>query len=57
MTVTGGSSPDVLYAVVSPLMTNFQCNLDYGGEITDSMLCAGIRGVGGVDACQVNMTT
>ena len=35
-----------------PAVTNADCDSDYGGGITDSMICAGFRGVGGKDACQ-----
>ena len=35
-----------------PAITNADCYSDYGGQITDSMICAGYRGVGGKDACQ-----
>merc|ERR1711956_17065 len=35
-----------------PAITNAACNNDYGGSITDSMICAGYPGVGGKDACQ-----
>ena len=35
-----------------PVITNADCDSDYNGEITDSMICAGYRGVGGKDACQ-----
>ena len=48
-----GSTPDVLHGVVVPMISNSACNSDYGGGITNSMICAGARGVGGVDACQV----
>lgn len=53
LSVFVGASPQVLHAVSVPLITNAQCNSDYGGSITGSMVCAGKRGVGGVDACQV----
>ena len=48
----GGSAPNNLQYVRVPAITNDQCNSDYGGSITSSMLCAGYRGVGGKDACQ-----
>ena len=48
----GGSAPNNLQYVRVPAITNAQCNSDYGGSITSSMLCAGYRGVGGKDACQ-----
>merc|ERR1719361_470235 len=49
---SGGSAPNNLHYVRVPAITNDQCNSDYGGSITSSMLCAGYRGVGGKDACQ-----
>jgi len=48
----GGSSPDTCQFVRVPAITNEACNNDYGGSITDSMICAGFPGVGGKDACQ-----
>ncbi|XP_036334692.1 trypsin zeta-like [Rhagoletis pomonella] len=52
--VQGGSSPNLLQEVKVPIVSNELCDQDYGsaGLITDSMLCAGVRGVGGKDACQ-----
>ncbi|KAH8384703.1 hypothetical protein KR093_005654, partial [Drosophila rubida] len=52
-TSSGGKASDQLLAVDVPIVSNKECNEDYGaGRITDSMLCAGVRGVGGKDACQ-----
>ena len=48
----GGSATNNLQYVRVPAITNAQCNSDYGGSITDTMLCAGYPGVGGKDACQ-----
>ena len=48
----GGSTPETLKFVRVPAITNAACNNDYGGSITDSMICAGYPGVGGKDACQ-----
>uniref|UniRef100_A0A0A1WN63 Trypsin zeta n=1 Tax=Zeugodacus cucurbitae TaxID=28588 RepID=A0A0A1WN63_ZEUCU len=49
----GSSSPDLLQEVKVPIVSNELCQEDYGaGRITDSMLCAGLRGVGGKDTCQ-----
>jgi trypsin len=48
----GGSSTNTLQYVRVPAITNAECNEDYGGSITDSMICAGYRGVGEKDACQ-----
>merc|ERR1719264_327012 len=49
---SGGSSPNNLHYVRVPAITNSACNSQYGGSITDSMLCAGYPNVGGKDACQ-----
>jgi len=49
---SGGSSPNTLQYVRVPAITNEACNDDYGGSITDSMICAGYPGVGEKDACQ-----
>ena len=49
----GGSFlPETCQYVRVPVITNSDCDSDYGGRITDSMMCAGYRGVGGKDACQ-----
>ncbi|EDW73880.1 uncharacterized protein Dwil_GK19455 [Drosophila willistoni] len=53
-----GSSSYVLLAVDVPIVSNEVCDADYEDyedglfNITSSMLCAGVRGVGGKDACQ-----
>jgi secreted trypsin-like serine protease len=47
----GGAGSDVLREVDVPIITNAKCNTQYGGDITDSMLCAGLD-EGGKDACQ-----
>merc|ERR1719491_801115 len=49
---SGGSTPEDLKYVRVPAITNADCNSDYGGSITDAMICAGYPGVGGKDACQ-----
>merc|ERR1712051_535867 len=49
---SGGSTPEGLKYVRVPAITNAACNNDYGGSITDSMICGGYPGVGGKDACQ-----
>ncbi|KAH8418667.1 hypothetical protein KR222_009238, partial [Zaprionus bogoriensis] len=53
-TQSGGTASDQLLAVDVPIVSNEDCNDDYGGGnlITDGMLCAGVRGEGGKDACQ-----
>lgn len=52
-TRSGGSASDQLLAVDVPIVSNEDCDEDYGGNrITDTMLCAGVRGEGGKDACQ-----
>ncbi|XP_017038888.1 trypsin zeta [Drosophila ficusphila] len=57
-TSPGGYSSNQLLAVDVPIVSNEVCDADYenfGDEtyrITPSMLCAGVRGVGGKDACQ-----
>ena len=48
----GGSTPEGLKYVRVPAITNAACNNDYGGSITDAMICGGYPGVGGKDACQ-----
>ncbi len=47
----GGTSPDVLYQVSVPIVSNQDCNTAYGGGITENMLCAGLQ-EGGKDSCQ-----
>merc|ERR1711997_1080761 len=49
---SGGFSTDTCQFVRVPAITNAECNADYGGSITDSMICAGYPGEGGKDACQ-----
>lgn len=46
----GGASPDVLYQVSVPIVSNEVCNAANGG-ITENMLCAGLE-EGGKDSCQ-----
>ena len=49
----GGSFlPETCQYVRVPVITNSDCDSDYDGRITDSMMCAGYPGVGGKDACQ-----
>ena len=50
--ILGGQSTNKLQWVRVPAITNADCDSDYGGGITDSMICAGYRGEGGKDACQ-----
>ncbi|XP_067633519.1 trypsin zeta-like [Eurosta solidaginis] len=52
-TASGGISPNYLHEVKVPIVSNEECNEDYGGgRITDAMFCAGLRGIGGKDSCQ-----
>lgn len=56
-TTSGGVASNQLLAVDVPIVGNERCDdayaVTYGpGRITDSMLCAGVEGVGGKDACQ-----
>ena len=43
--------PIILQWVNVPAITNEKCNDGYGGDILDSMICAGFE-EGGKDACQ-----
>ncbi len=49
----GGGSPDVLYEVDVPVVSNATCNQPeaYNGRINNTMMCAGYQ-QGGKDACQ-----
>ncbi|KAM3863994.1 trypsin-like [Diretmus argenteus] len=44
-------SPARLQEVDIPIVSNSQCNSNYGGTITDNMVCAGLT-EGGKDSCQ-----
>jgi len=46
---SGGSTPDVLYVVDVPVVTDQRCNIEYPFNIADSNLCAGEHGK---DSCQ-----
>lgn len=50
----GGVAPETLQEVNVPIVSRSVCSDDYGPKIniTDAMLCAGYRGVGGKDSCQ-----
>jgi secreted trypsin-like serine protease len=50
-TSSNGAVSYVLRKVTVPLVANATCNTNYGGGITDRMLCAG-KPQGGVDSCQ-----
>ncbi len=45
------SYPEKRMQVTLPVVTNTQCNVSYGGTISDSMMCAGYL-EGGKDSCQ-----
>jgi len=49
----GGSGPDVLHEVDVPVVSTSTCNSSaaYGGQIDDTMICAGYS-QGGKDSCQ-----
>jgi trypsin len=50
----GGSLPAYLKIANVPCVSRAKCREQYGeSDITDNMICAGLVGVGGVDACQV----
>ncbi|XP_061397822.1 trypsin eta-like [Musca vetustissima] len=52
-TSPGGDKPIQMLAVDVPIVSNERCDSAYGpGRISDAMLCAGLEGVGGKDACQ-----
>jgi len=53
-TSSGGSQSSVLRKVDVPIISNYDCNTktNYGGKITDNMLCAGYLETGGKDSCQ-----
>lgn len=56
-TSSGGVSSNQLLAVEVPIVGNSKCDAAYAvyygpGRIYDSMLCAGVEGIGGKDACQ-----
>uniref|UniRef100_A0A3Q3IMX9 Peptidase S1 domain-containing protein n=1 Tax=Monopterus albus TaxID=43700 RepID=A0A3Q3IMX9_MONAL len=44
-------SPQTLQEVSVPIVSNSDCNNNYGGGITSSMMCAGLT-QGGKDSCQ-----
>ena len=46
-----GTLPTQCQWVDVPMITNNQCNQNYGGDITSSMICAGYP-EGGKDSCQ-----
>ncbi len=40
-----------------PVVSDSDCNKNYGGGITSNMICAGLLNVGGKGACQVRHKT
>ncbi|XP_045893923.1 serine protease 27-like [Micropterus dolomieu] len=44
-------SPKKLQEVSVPIVSNSDCNVTYGGKITNNMICAGVT-QGGKDSCQ-----
>jgi len=48
---SGGQSSDQPLRAFVPVVAQDQCNVAYGGEVLDGMLCAGFP-AGGVDSCQ-----
>lgn len=46
--------PDMPYGVTVPVVSNADCNVAYGGDIYDDMMCLGLLGTGGKDSCQVS---
>lgn len=52
-TLSSGATPDVLNKVTVPIITDAVCRSQYGQDaVFDSMICAGLTGVGGIDSCQ-----
>jgi len=51
MSSGGVSSPEAMEVDV-PVVQNEDCNVDYSGQIDDTMICAGDTVNGGEDACQ-----
>ncbi|KAK7175088.1 hypothetical protein R3I93_002094 [Phoxinus phoxinus] len=52
VTQSGGRQiPDLLQEVMIPIVSNRDCNNNYGGGITSNMICAGLT-QGGKDSCQ-----
>jgi secreted trypsin-like serine protease len=47
-----GETPTILQHVQVPVISNLDCKSAYGGQIKESMICAGYPGEGGKDACQ-----
>jgi secreted trypsin-like serine protease len=50
---SGGSFPEELYKVRVPIVSRAECNgsNSYDGDITSTMICAGLLGEGGKDTC------
>ncbi|CAK8680379.1 unnamed protein product [Clavelina lepadiformis] len=50
--IIGSNYPDTPYGVTVPVVDNADCNVAYGGDIYDGMMCLGLLGTGGKDSCQ-----
>ncbi|XP_002128968.2 trypsin-like [Ciona intestinalis] len=50
--MVGSNYPDKPYSVNVPVISNSDCNVAYGGDIYDGMMCLGLLGTGGKDSCQ-----
>lgn len=49
---SGGAAPDTLQSVQVPIVSLADASADYGMQLTEDQLAAGLRGVGGKDSCQ-----
>lgn len=51
LSASGEEYPDKLQQVSLPVVSNTDCNIPYKNQITENMLCAGLK-EGGKDSCQ-----